>query len=165
VQRRHELCQQGHGMDRNGTCRKPVAEHEHEVMLAGMGRQRRPAVGRQPAAKIGAHEKLRPVLRGARDHQYGKAERAEVVAQPRVIERRMYGVAGAGMRQLEIEQRLGGERGAAARQPDAGGGEGAQLLPRIDCNGNCRFFVAHDGRTGLFSRTGRSSANKTAGYR
>ena len=49
----------------------------------------------------------------------------------RLVELRMHGVAGARMGQAEVEQRRGGERGAAPRQRDARRGEAAQLRPRL----------------------------------
>ena len=71
------------------------------------------------------------VLRRARDREHGQSERRELGAQARGVERRVHGVAGARVGEPEFEQRRGGERSAAARQPDARRGEAAQIGPRF----------------------------------
>ena len=108
-----------------------VGDDEGYIVFAGMGRQRRLAIGGQPAAEIGTHEVLRAVLRGARDREHGQAESGEVCEQTSLVERRVHGVAGAGVRQPEFQERSGGERCAAARQADAGRGQPAQIVPKI----------------------------------
>jgi len=80
-------------------------------------RERCGGVGREAAAEIGTHQVAPAVGGGARHREHRNAERRDVGDEARLVERRMDRVARAGMGQAEIEQRLGGERGAGRASP------------------------------------------------
>jgi len=61
----------------------------------------------------------------------GRPSVAQIGLEPDIVQRSMHGVAGARMCQPQIEERCGGERRAAARQPDAGRGQAAKRVPYL----------------------------------
>ena len=72
-----------------------------------------------------------PPVGGAARHLQGRqAQRLQLGGERRGIEAGMDGVAGAGMGQGEIQQRLGRQAGAGAAERDAGRGQTAQLGQR-----------------------------------
>ncbi len=94
-----------------------------------MRRQRGAGVCGKAAAEIRAHQILLLVINGAGDVKYGHAEATKIGAQARKIERRMHGVARAGMRQSksssngpvasEAPARLSPMRAAVCRRSSA----------------------------------------------
>ena len=96
------------------------------------------ACGASVASASGARRRPRsgrirnslPVGRGACHRQHHRVETGEVGEQPRLVERLVHGVAGAGVGELEAEQRRGRERRAAALQADARGGQSSQIGPQ-----------------------------------
>jgi len=91
----------------------------------------RVGVAGKAAAEIGTHEVMRAVGGGAGDREHREGERREFFNEPRFVELRVDGVAGARVGEAQIELRRGRERGAGARQRDARGGQRAQLRPRL----------------------------------
>ena len=111
---------------------QPVGDHDRDVVAAaGMRGEPRFGVAGEAAAEIGAHEVMLPIGGGARDRDNWQPERCELGDEARFVEGCVHGVAGARVGEAQIELRRGRERGAAARQRDARGGQRAQLRPRL----------------------------------
>ena len=111
---------------------QPVGDHEDDVVAAvGICGEPRFGVAGEAAAEVGAHEVVRAIGGGARDCEYGGAKRRKLGDEARFVEGCVHGVAGARMGEAQIELRRGRERGTAARQRDARGGQRAQFRPRL----------------------------------
>ena len=105
----------------HGARRQAVGDDEGDIVCAGMRRSARfgvMAASRRP--RSGRMQIVLPVAGGASATAAREAETRRLRRARFGVERRMHGVAGAGVGQPEIEQRRGGERCAGSAQPDAG---------------------------------------------
>ena len=141
----------------------PQSAAEFLPRMVGMGlRWFRLELLRETAAEVGPHQIVLPMVRGAGERQHGQAERRQNGGQARGVERLVHGIAGAGMGEAQVEQRSGGERRAAAGQPDARRGEFAQLRPGIAWR--CwRRESRHGSRHGSLGRATLAGHSRHAG--
>jgi hypothetical protein len=109
--------------------REPVGDDKRHVVAACVRRDLRLGSGCETAAEIGPHQISLPILRGAGRSDDIKSKGRKVCRELPLVEFVMHGVAGAGMGELEVEQRPGRERRAGALQADACAAQPAQLVP------------------------------------
>ena len=89
-------------------CRQAVGNDERDVVpiITCVLRKRRLSIRREAAAEVRTHQIVLPIFGGACDRKNRKSEPCEVTNQARLVERLMHRIAGAGMGELQVEQRL-----------------------------------------------------------
>ena len=158
AQRRQQFGQQRPRMRLHRARRQSVADDEDDVVFC----RHPPPMPRRPrreaAAEVRTHQISLPVVGCARRPRAPERPRlVKIGHQPRLVERLVHRVAGAGMRELELQQRRGRQRGAAACQPDARRRQPPQARPRCrSALSAMRRQAVSSARNGFGSSRGRT---------